>query len=255
MADRSRPAFERPIPWHALRAGVRHKRRRRLSAVAVAGTVAVVALAAGTVVGLGGPEEVERATFKVKVTGKPVAVLPDCPTPKASPLYVSARVPGLDKVFQLSPVPFLMNSCGRGTAVDMQLFPAGTRTMTCTVEDSGKNTNEGKWRFGVYEWTPPATPRPPAPPVEPPATISAGSLHLVTKGSATWPGTREVTLIVPNRGRSVALVIYCGDGLTERLTTDVRVNGRVIKGPQGCSAPPTRRGGGYLDLGRQPRGE
>ena len=111
------------------------------------------------------------------------------------------------------------------------------------------------WRFGVYEWTPPATPRPPAPPVEPPATISAGSLHLVTKGSATWPGTREVTLTVPDRGRRVAIVTYCGDGLAGRLTTDVWVNGRPIKGPHDCAAPPTPRGTGFLVLGRQPRGE
>ncbi|MEU8401103.1 sigma factor [Nonomuraea sp. NPDC048892] len=100
------------------------------------------------------------------------------------------------------------------------------------------------WRFGVYEWTPPATPQPPAPPVEPPATISAGSLHLVTKGSATWPGTREVTLTVPDRGRRVAIVTYCGDGLAGRLTTDVWVNGRPIKGPHDCAAPPTPAGPG-----------
>ncbi|MEV5892206.1 hypothetical protein [Nonomuraea fuscirosea] len=291
LDERSRPALDRPIPWHALRAGERHARRRRLSALAVAGTVAVAVVGAGTVAGLGGPDEVDQpitaqvteklpqryvepdgtvyrrlatatldpsrakvTTFQVKVTGKPVAILPDCPSPKASPALVSARVPGLNRTFQLSPVAFLMNSCERGKAVDMQSFPAGTRTVTFTVESFPGREAEGKWRFGVYEWTAPATPRAPAPPVEPPAKISQ-NLHLVTKGSATWPGTREVTLTVPNRGRTVAIVTYCGDGLAERLTTNVWVNGRPIKGPHDCAAPPTPRGTGFLVLGRQPRGE
>ncbi|MEV0310127.1 hypothetical protein [Nonomuraea fuscirosea] len=293
LDERSRPALDRPIPWHALRAGERHARRRRLSALAlaVAGTVAVAVAGAGTVAGLGGPDEVDQpitaqvdeklprryvepdgtvyrrlatatldpsrakvTTFQVKVTGKPVAILPDCPAPKAWPPRVSARVPGVSKVFQLLPAPFLMNSCERGKAVDMQLFPAGTRTVTFTVESFPGREAKGQWRFGVYEWTAPATPKAPAPPVEPPAKISE-NLHLVTKASATWPGTREVTLTVPNRGRTVAIVTYCGDGLTERLTTDMWVNGRPIKGPHQCSAPPTRRGAGYFGLGRQPRGE
>ncbi|MFI6635856.1 sigma factor [Nonomuraea fuscirosea] len=303
-ADHMGRADDRELVWQALgrlparqravmRAGERHARRRRLSAlaVAVAGTVAVAVVGAGTVAGLGGPGEVDQpitaqvdeklprryvesdgtvyrrlatatfdpsraksTTFQVKVSGKPVAVLPDCPSPKASPVQVSARVAGLNKVFRLSPVPFLVNSCERGKAVDMQLFPAGTQTATFTVESFPGSETEGKWRFGVYEWTAPATSRAPAPQVEPPAKISK-DLHLVTQGSTTWPGSREVTLTVPNRGRNVALVIYCGDGLTERLTTDVWVNGRQIRGPQRCSAPPTRRGVGYLGLGRQPRGE
>ncbi|MFI7640486.1 hypothetical protein [Nonomuraea sp. NPDC049400] len=71
-------------------------------------------------------------------------------------------------------------------------------------------------------------------------------------GSATWPGTREVTLTVPNRGRGLAIVTYCGDGLAERLSHKLWVNGRPVKGSDNCSAPPTGRGSGFLHLGKRP---
>ncbi|MDA0631929.1 hypothetical protein OUY22_00755 [Nonomuraea sp. MCN248] len=286
LDERSRPALHRPIPWHSLRARTRGARRRRLSAVTVAVTAAVAVVAAGTVVSLRGPEQVDQPitakvteklpiqyeesdgtvyrrlatatfdpsreqskTFQVKVSGKPVAILPDCPSPKAAPPHVTARVPGLNKNFTLSPVPFLMNSCERGKAVDMQPFPAGTRTVRVTVKPFPGGTPPGKWRFGVYEWTPPATMRTASPPVEPPAKMGK-NFSLVAKGSTTWPSTREVTLTVPNRGRGLAIVTYCGDGLAERLSQKLWVNGRLVKSSTDCSA-----GAGYLDMGKRPRSE
>ncbi|MEV1242712.1 hypothetical protein [Nonomuraea sp. NPDC049750] len=75
---------------------------------------------------------------------------------------------------------------------------------------------------------------------------------MVAKGSATWPSTREVTLTVRNRGRGLAIVTYCGDGLAERLSQRLWVNGRLVKGPTHCSFPP---GAGYLDMGKRPRSE
>ncbi|MEU7858514.1 hypothetical protein [Nonomuraea sp. NPDC049141] len=287
LDERSRPALDRPIPWHSLRAGTRGARRRRLSAVTAAVTVAVAVVAAGTVVSLRGPDQVdqpttasvteklpiqyeesdgtvyrrlatatfdpsreESRTFQVEVSGKPVAILPDCPSPKAAPPQVRARVPGLNKDLPL----FLMNSCARGKAADMQPFPAGTRTVKFTVKPYPGSTLPGKWRFGVYEWTPPTTMRTASPPVDPPAKIGK-DLSLVTKGSTTWPGTREVTLTVPNRGRGLAIVTYCGDGLAERLNQKLWVNGRPVKGSIDCSAPPTTSGAGYLDMGKRPRSE
>ncbi|MEU1722657.1 hypothetical protein [Nonomuraea sp. NPDC005692] len=291
LDERSSPALDRPIPWHSLRARTRGARRRRLSAVAVAVTCAVAVVTAGTIVSLRGPAQVdqpttakvtdklpiqyeesdgtvyrrlatatfdpsreESTTFQVKVSGKPVAILPDCPHPKAAPPPVSAWVPGLDKSYTLSPAPFLMNSCERGKAVDMQPLPAGTRTVRFTVKRDLGRTPPGKWRFGVYEWTPPATMRTASRPVEPPAKIGE-TLNLVTKGSATWPGTREVTLTVRNRGRGLAIVTYCGDGLTERLSNKMWVNGRLHQSPLPCSAPPTTRLAGYVHIGKRPRGE
>ena len=289
LDERSSPALDRPIPWHSLRTGTRGARRRRLSAITVAVTFAVAVVAAGTIVSLRGPDQVDQPTtakvteklpiqyeesdgtvyrrlataafdpsretsktFQVEVSGKPVAILPDCPSPKAAPALVSARVPGLNKDFTLSPVAFLMNSCERGKAVDMQPFPAGTRTVRFTVKAYPGSTPPRKWRFGVYEWTPPATMRTASPPVDPPAKIGE-KLNLVTKGSATWPGTREVTLTVRNRGRGLAIIIYCGDGLAERLTSEVWVNGR-LRSPALCSAPPTRETG-FRHMGKRPRGE
>ncbi|MGW2161087.1 hypothetical protein [Nonomuraea sp. NPDC001699] len=284
LDERSNPALDRPIPWHSLRTRTRGARRRRLSAVAVAVTFAVAVVTVGTIVSLRGPEQVdqpttatvsekfpiqyeesdgtvyrrlaiaafdpsreESTTFQVKVSGKPVAILPDCPHPKAGPPRVSVRVPGLNKDFTLS----LKNSCEQGKAVDTQLFPAGTRTVRFSVTTYPWVTPPGKWRFGVYEWTPPATMRTASPPVEPLAKIGK-ELSLVAKGSATWPGTREVTLTVPNRGHGLAIVTYCGDGLAERLSRKLWVNGR-LEDSGVCSFPPS--GAGFLHLGKRPSSE
>ena len=109
LDERSRPALDRPIPWHSLRARTRGARWRQLSAV----MVAVTAVTAGAIVGLRGLQEVDQLTsaqvteklpiqyqepdgttyrrlaiatfdpskeksktFPVEVSGKPVAVLP-----------------------------------------------------------------------------------------------------------------------------------------------------------------------------------
>jgi hypothetical protein len=291
LDERSSPALDRPIPWHSLRARTRGARRRRWSAVTVAITAAIAVVATGTIVSLSGLEEVDQpttaniteklpdrysesdgtvyrrlatatfdpsreepTTFQVEVSGKPVAILPDCPSSKAAPPHISAQVPGLNKDFTLSPAPYLGNSCELGKAVDMQPFPTGTRTVRFTVKSHPGRTPPGKWRFGVYEWTPPATMRTASPPVEPSAKIGQ-DLSLVAKDSATWPGTREVTLTVPNRGLGLAIVTYCGDGLGERLSQKLWVNGRLVQGSVSCSAPVDGRGTGLLDLGKRPRSE
>ncbi|HUP99572.1 MAG TPA: hypothetical protein VM093_03850 [Aeromicrobium sp.] len=284
LDERSRPALERPIPWHALRARPRGSRRLRLSAVAVA--VAVVA--AGAFVSLGGPDEVDQPTsaqvteklpaqyeesdgtvyrrlatvtfdpskeksktFPVEVSGKPVAILPDCPSTKTWPPQVTARVPGKSKTYTLSPTPFLMNSCAHGTAVDMVPFPAGTQRVTFTVKAIDK-PSEGKWRFGVYEWTPPATAKVASPPVEPPVTIGR-KLNLITKGSATWPASREVTVTLPAKGRNLAIVVYCGGDLAERMPAKLWVNGRLLKGLAYCGFPPTAMVATFTSWGRGKR--
>ncbi|MEV4807778.1 hypothetical protein AB0K18_47960 [Nonomuraea sp. NPDC049421] len=282
LAERSSPALDRPIPWHALRARTRGARRLRLSAVAAAVTFAVAVVAGGTVVSLRGPDQPTTANvteklpsryeesdgtvyrrlatatfdparqasmlFEVEVSGKPVAILPDCPSPKAAPPQVSADVPGLDKTFTLSPAPFLMNACERGKAVDVQPFPAGTRRVIFTVKGSPGRTAPGTWRFGVYEWTPPSTMKTASPPAEPPAKLGK-ELNLAAKATTTWPDSREVTVTVPNRGLGLAVATYCGDGLGDRLSRKVWVNGRLIKGGIDCSSKPG--GGGFLYLGKR----
>ncbi|NUW45008.1 hypothetical protein [Nonomuraea rhodomycinica] len=290
LDERSRPALDRPVPWHSLRAGTRSARRRRLSAVTAAAAVAVAAVAAVTAVSLRGPEDVDRPTvarmsekfpvryqesdgtvyrrlavvafdpskersktFQVKVSGKPVAVLPECPPETSRQPQISARVPGTARTYTLSPVPFLANACTRGMAMDMTPFPAGTRRATFTIT-ARHDAPAGKWRFGVYEWAPPVTMRAPAPPVEPPAKIREG-LDLVTRRSVTWPGAREVTLTVPNTGRTLAVVAYCGDNLGERLLQQLWVNGRMEKGAIDCSIPPGARGLGFTVLGKRPQAE
>ncbi|MEV4176018.1 MULTISPECIES: hypothetical protein [unclassified Nonomuraea] len=286
LDERSRPALDRPIPWHSLRARTRGARWRQLSAV----MVAVTAVTAGTIVGLRGLQEVDQLTsaqvteklpiqyqepdgttyrrlaiatfdpskeksktFPVEVSGKPVAVLPDCPSDKAGPQpLITARVPGAAKTYTLSLTPF-PNSCAQGAAADMAPFQAGTRRATFTIT-AIPNAPAGKWRFGVYEWTPPATMKAASSAAEPRAKIGK-DLSLVTKGSAIWPGSREVTLTVPNRGRTLAVLAYCGDGLAGRLPLQVRVNGHLVKGISSCAAPPTGPEVGSMAMARRPLSE
>ncbi|WP_329089568.1 hypothetical protein [Streptosporangium sp. NBC_01469] len=276
--------------------GVRRRRFTAVTAgaVAVAGFVAVAVVAAGSLLNLRGPDEdgqvtasvagqipaqfqeadgtvyrrvatatldaprKKSVTFDVEMRGKPLAVLADCPTESMFMMpHVTVRVPGVSKVFTLSPVPSLSAGCQSNRPVDVMPLPAGTRRATFTVEAPKGFENVApherleRWRFGVYEWTPPATMKAASPPAEPPAAFGGRppEFNLITKKSDTWPAAREVTITVPNTGRPLAFMAYCGGDIAGRLTSEVRVNGRLIKGFLGCPAAPTNRGGGYTDLG------
>ncbi|GAA0402493.1 hypothetical protein Acor_67860 [Acrocarpospora corrugata] len=283
LDERSRHAFERPIPWEPLRARVRAARRRRLAVVA--GVVAVVASA--SMLSLRGPEkgdqtitasaggpipaQLEEAdgtvyrrvatatldasrektvTFDVEVRGRPLAILPNCPTKSMFMMPdVTVRVPGVATVFTLSPLPFLSDACETNRPVDVMPLPAGTRRARFTVKapKGFEDVRLQKWRFGVYEWTPPATMKAASPPAEPPAGF--GGYTLITKKSITWPAVRELTVTVPNEGRSMAFLTYCGGDVAGRLAQEVRVNGRLIKSSIVCSASPADRGIVFTTLG------
>ncbi|MEW9528718.1 hypothetical protein [Microbispora sp. NPDC049125] len=208
---------------------------------------------------LDAPRE-KSVTFDVEVHGKPLAVLADCPTPSGvmAP-EVAVRVPDVFKVFTLSPVSFLGAGCERNGAVpvDVAPLPAGTRRATFTIDaptgfkNIAPHDRPERWRFGVYEWTPPPTMKAASPPAEPPPAIG-GRPHeftLVAKKSITWPAAREVTITVPNRGRSLAFVAYCGGDIARRLIQEVRVNGRPVKGSTTCIAGTADRRIPFTDLG------
>ncbi|HEX4817229.1 MAG TPA: hypothetical protein VFV66_31180 [Nonomuraea sp.] len=264
MDERSRPALERPIPWQSLRARIRRSRRRRRAVAALAGAVTASLVISATVLSLRGPGQSDptsvsiadpfparysepdgtvyrkvaeatldpastKVTFDVDVRGKPLAIRADCPT-KAWQPWVTVRVPGTSKKYRLEP-PFL--DCHDNRAVDVLPLPQGTRRATVTIE-AHKKARPERWRFGVYEWTPPATMKAPPPPPEPAAAIAGWPL-LATE-SSTWPVTGEVTLTVPNTGRQLALVTYCGGDLIRRLEQEIRVNSRPINTKPGCTA-------------------
>ncbi|MER6952190.1 hypothetical protein ABT294_50090 [Nonomuraea sp. NPDC000554] len=293
LDERSRPALERPIPWEALRARMRGARRRRIGAVAVAGVAATTVAVAGGLPTLReaddtapttaavtdkipaqyqesdgtvyrriatatlDPRRGKSVTFDVEVNGKPLAVLPDCPKPMY-PAWVTVRVPGVSKAFTLSPLAQLQVGCEQHRAVDVMPLPAGTRRASVTVEvPKGVPQNAGALRVGVYEWTPPATIKAASRPAEPPARLGRRSpeFTLLAKKTITWPRDREVTISVPNRGRMMAFMEYCGDDLAGRLVPEVpegRVNGRVVVVPPFCPEVLTS---GYTELGTHPRSQ
>ncbi|MEV0381847.1 hypothetical protein [Nonomuraea sp. NPDC050643] len=291
LDERSLPALERSIPWESLRSRTRAARRRRRTMIAVAGVATAASVAvAGTLVARPEPPKDEEITassphqlpssyeekdgtvyrrlatavfdpeggrpvsFDVPVTGRPLAVMADCPTASMSSLQVTARVPGTSKQFGLTPVPFLMHVCDDHRPTDVEPLPTGTRRATFTIRRpkvAGRPAEPARtWRFAVYEWTPPATMRPAPPPVAPPAGIGDPPEHtLLTTRSVTWPATREVTVAVPHTGRTLAMMTYCGGGIGGRLTEEVWVNGRRTKIGIRCDNPPSERGGSYVVLG------
>ncbi|MEV0622983.1 hypothetical protein AB0I81_57365 [Nonomuraea sp. NPDC050404] len=264
MDERSRPAIERPAPLTSLRGRIDRARRRRRAAWA--GAVIVSLVASGTVLGLRGPggsdqtsvtvaaafpaeytesdgtvyrlvaeatldAATREVTLDVAVRGKPLAIRAECPAERWPP-QITVRVPESSKKYRLTPTPFL--DCHENRAVDLMPLPQGTRRAAVTIEAHNKAGPE-RWRFGVYEWTPPATAKRPRPLPEPPATI--GTWRLLGKAKGTWPATREVTITVPNTGRPMALVTYCGGDINRRLMLETRVNGRLSNHRVGCVKP------------------
>jgi len=296
LDERSRPAFERPIPWQALRRRTGRARSRRLTA-AVA-TAAALAVGVPAVV-LGGwpgsrepgdltavsvadpiparyvepdgtvyrrvgaatldPARGGSASFDVEVSGKPLAVLPDCQGgPSSGAPSVSARVPGVAKIFTLWGPLHLNMACDHGRAVDLMPLPEGTRRATFAVEASRSATARPRaWRIGVYEWTPPVRPKAAPAPVEPPAAFSRKpEFRRIAAKTVTWPAEREITLMVPHTGRQLAVLTYCGGGIAGRIDQENWVNGRAEKSTVHCGNPPPRgRGFNYSILGKPPAGE
>ncbi|NJP95933.1 hypothetical protein HCN51_41965 [Nonomuraea sp. FMUSA5-5] len=198
----------------------------------------------------------DKVTFEVKVSGKPLAIMADCPAgTRGSVPQVRMVRPGPD-VWALTPMSSLVKVCDRHQPTDLVPFPEGTRrgTLSITMPKPSKaipGERARRWRFGVYEWTPPAT-MPPAPaPVAPPKTFGGAppDYRLVGSASAVWPAAREVTVSVPPPGGQWALVIYCGGGLGGRLTGEVYVNGRPQNMESYCPEPPSADRVGFSMLG------
>ncbi|WP_336210942.1 hypothetical protein [Nonomuraea sp. LPB2021202275-12-8] len=196
----------------------------------------------------------KSVSFDVEVGDRPLAILASCPTGATSetPNFF-VRVPGVAKLFTTSPIPGMMSTCDDNRAMDVMPLPEGTRRATFTVETPRRGTareRPQRWRFGVYEWTPPATLKAAPTPVEPPAKFSRQpEFRLVTKKTVTWPAAREVEVTVPYTGRQLALMAYCGGGIAGRLDREDRVNGRPTKTAVICESPPDGRGFGYAVLG------
>ncbi|MFC5818195.1 hypothetical protein [Nonomuraea harbinensis] len=290
LGERSRPALERPVPWESLRGRVRRARRRRRLAVGAAAVLVVAGVGVGVPLGLrtptdGGPTAVtvvdeiparyeepdgtdyrriatatldlawqESVSVEVKLSGRPLAVLAHC-TKESSMTApkVTARVPGSAQVYRLSRPAFLGFACERGRAVDLEPLPDDARTATVTIRAQHPR-RDGRWRLGVYEWTPPAEmPTAPAP-YRPPASFSRNpTFHKIAQATTGWPGSREVTVRVRSTGRPIALVVACSGAIGGRVTQEVSVNGSPYKGFADCS-PPFLRGPAYQGLGRLPKG-
>ncbi|MEV0830680.1 hypothetical protein [Nonomuraea rubra] len=196
-----------------------------------------------------------EVTFEVKVSGKPLAIMADCPSRTRLVPQVRIVRPGPDQ-WALTPRSSLIKVCDTHMPIDLGPFSSGTRRAKLSItmpkalkSDPGEQAK--RWRFGVYEWTPPTT-MPPAPsPVPPPRSFGGTppEFRLIGSKSAVWPAAREVTVTVPPPGEQWALVIYCDGGLAGRLTGEVHVNGRRQDVEAYCPEPPSERGGvGYSVL-------
>ncbi|TYB53794.1 hypothetical protein FXF51_48960 [Nonomuraea sp. PA05] len=199
----------------------------------------------------------DEVTVEVEVSGKPLAIMADCPS-GAGKLVPQVRVvrPGADP-WALTPMSSLLKLCETHRPIDLVPFPSGTREgkLVITMPKPSKVMPEQRakrWRFGVYEWTPPAT-LPPAPAaVAPPRTFGGTPpvYRLIGSSSAVWPAAREVSVAVPARGRDWALVVYCGGGIAGRLTGEVHVTGRSQPDKDYyCTEPPSERGVGFNMVG------
>lgn len=176
---------------------------------------------------------------------------------------VTVKVPGVAKKFALLPIPDLSVGCEWKTPMDVMPLPAGARKATFVIEmptlpDGGRAPGRPRgWRFGVYEWTSPATMAAAPRPAEPPKSFGRRpEFTLLEKKSVTWPAAREVTVTVPNTSRRVAIIAFCDGDIAARFTLDGRVNGRLTMLGRLCGRMPNPDRGGYGTLGsEQPRGK
>ncbi|MFC6086971.1 hypothetical protein [Sphaerisporangium aureirubrum] len=291
LDERSRPAFDRPIPWESLRLRASGARRRRYLSVAVACAVAATAVGgvavsrsamrgpdrgpqvAATVVDgiparfqeadgtvyrrladarLDAPRET-TVTFDVAVRDRPLAFVVDCPASSAyTVLSIVVTVPGSPRRFSLKP-SHLVPSCERDQPVDVPRLPAGTRTATFTVETGKKIKGSG----------PPAgtwrfgvyewTPAGAMRPAAPPEDPPKAitEFRLVDHRTAVWPAADEVTLTVPAKGGQLAITAFCGGDIAGRAEMEIRVNGRLLGNNSPCPAPPGENGLVYDVLGKE----
>ncbi|WP_283138882.1 hypothetical protein [Rhizohabitans arisaemae] len=200
---------------------------------------------------LDGPRE-KSVKVHVAVSGKPLAILSDCPRDHHSNLVrIEARAEGASKPLSRSPDVAL--GCDTERAVDVGPIPAGVRRVSLSFgatlqRDSGQHAKVERWRFGVYEWTPPATMKAPPPVLEPPAVRKnkrgETEMTLIGKKSVTWPSSREVTITVPNTGKRILVVVNCRGDIVNRLTVESRVNRRPLYDLGNCrDGFPTSIGG------------
>ncbi|MEO3812939.1 hypothetical protein ABGB17_28385 [Sphaerisporangium sp. B11E5] len=278
LDERSRPAFDRPIPWESLRFRAHGPRGRRHLSVVVACAVALTAVAVVTATRSALPspghrpqvaasvvdelpprlqtpdgklyERVatavmdsrhqDKVTFDVRVRDRPLALLVNCPASSPGALRISVTVPGEPGRFRLEPAPW--SGCRYKAPYDVSPLPPGTRTATFTVEMTDRDDDPGPqtpsvWRFGVYEWTPPATPARETPPTT--ITNSSPEFTLVGQRTASWHTGGRVTLTVPHRGRPLILLAYCAGDIAGRAGIEVRVNGRLLKNALACPRTPS----------------
>ncbi|SDH93503.1 hypothetical protein SAMN05421505_12734 [Sinosporangium album] len=183
------------------------------------------------------PLSKKPTSVDVELSGKPLAVLWDCPGGLAAqynfPL-VTAEVPGASVPIGLSPNGTLTGTCQDGRPIDMQPLPAGARRATLTFAAGAADpaTRPRKlpvWRFGVYEWTPPGPGEAVPPSPLTPAPIEGRTVVGTTRG--TWPATQELKITVPAKGRNFTFITYCGKHLARRIAGDLRINGRLINAP------------------------
>ncbi|WP_283138879.1 hypothetical protein [Rhizohabitans arisaemae] len=201
---------------------------------------------------LDGPSETSTEV-DVEVRGKPLAVLLDCPSSNAGPaVTVSAQVDGSTR-FRV-PRPLLYTGCETKRAVDVGWIPAEAQKVSLKIDalmlkGEADRDQLKQWRFGVYEWTPPATLKAAPKAVEPPAVRKypgQASSTLIAKKSITWPDSREVTLTVPKPNQSILVDVNCQGSIAHRIKDELRVNGRLINLFSWCSYSRARLGGGFV---------
>lgn len=107
------------------------------------------------------------------------------------------------------------------------------------------------WTIALYEWTPPAKPKP-APPA-PKMIVSENNPLVVKKG--VWPKTQELTLTVPYRGRPLMYNAFCAGAIGGNARVEVHVNGRLNPAYDDNQCYAAEEGNvADIDLIRPPRG-
>lgn len=271
LTDRGEPARYRPVPQERLTARIRRARIRRaagaslLAAVAVAGVVSVANLAhehaSRQVPSYSGPpfpasftasdgasyhqvavtsmaEPAQgSATIKVRVGSYPVDVMAGCDAP-GSGAFVSVKVNGVVASFVKCQEPPQL--------IGLSVAPGHEASITFGQGMlPGLPKVHANWRFAVYQWKPPVTPR--AAPPEPRLPLSYTS-HNTTTGQGTalrrliasrsgdWPGDRTATITVTYRGRNFDISMVCAGAIADRLQVSFQVDGTTAHDAVPCTS-------------------